>query len=59
MSLTITGVLTMILTRIVGDALPAHDVAAFINVAGFLIGAAVAYYGRFRQGDIEWWGVKK
>ena len=59
MSLTLTGVLTMVLTKLVGDVLPAEDIATFINVFGFLIGAGVAYWGRYRQGDITPWGTKK
>lgn len=58
MSLTITGVLTLFITQILGDSVTNAEVANFLEVGGLLVGAAVAYYGRFRHGDLTWWGGK-
>lgn len=59
MSVTITGILTMVLTHFLGEVVPAEDVATFLNVAGFIVGAIVAWYGRVRAGGVSFWGIKE
>lgn len=59
MSLTITGILTIILSQIMGDVVSVEDLETFINVSGLVIGAGVAWYGRWRHGDITIFGTKK
>ena len=58
MSLTFTGIITILLTQFLGDNVASGDIEAFINVFGLIIGAAVAWYGRYRHGDITWYGSK-
>jgi len=59
MSLVIKGLLTTLLSNIVGPMVTSGDLEVFIQVAGLLIGAAIAWFGRYRHGDIEWWGGRK
>lgn len=58
-SLTISGLATMLVSKLVGEAFTADEVQAFVNVGGFLVGFAMTYWGRYRQGDISWWGGRK
>jgi MFS-type transporter involved in bile tolerance (Atg22 family) len=59
MSVTISGLFTMILTQILGDQVDQEQIANFINVGGLIISAVVIWWGRYRKGDITWYGVKK
>ena len=58
MSITITGIVTILITQFLGDVIAEGEVESFVNVTGLIIGAAVAWYGRFRHGDIDVFGRK-
>lgn len=58
MSLTITGLITIAITNLLGPVVTSGQVESFVTVAGLLIGLAVSWYGRVRQGDINWLGRK-
>ena len=62
MSLTITGIVAMLLGKFmemsnvpVGN----EEITSFISTGVQIIGAAVAWYGRFRIGDINIFGLRK
>jgi hypothetical protein len=55
MSLTITGIITMLLSQ----WMPLEEVGPFVDSAALIITTIVIWYGRYRQGDITWWGAKK
>ena len=62
MSLTIQGLLVLVLGKVLSWAgLEASNEAlqGWVSTTISLIGALVVYYGRYRQGDIKWWGGKK
>lgn len=59
MSLTIKGIVTMLLSNLLGPTVASGDLEVFIQVTGLLIGAFITWYGRYRQGDIKWWGGKR
>ena len=59
MSLTVKGIIGMVLTHFIGGMVPQEDLAIFINVAGFIITALVAYWGRYRAGGISALGTKE
>ena len=59
MSLTISGLIAMVLSQILGDAVSAEQIGNFIEVGGLIISALVIWFGRVRQGDIYWWGGRK
>lgn len=58
MSLTITGILTILITQILGENVDEGAVANFLDVGGLLIGALLGWYGRYRHGDINIFGRK-
>lgn len=55
MSLTITGLITLVLSQF----LPLEEVSQFVDSAALVITSLMIWYGRYRQGDISLWGVKK
>ena len=56
MSLTITGLLALVLGFIIDDVGVAGELAAdIVTVAGLLM----TWYGRLRLGDITWYGARK
>lgn len=55
MSLTITGLITLVLSQF----LPLEEVSPFVDSAALIITTLVIWYGRYRQGDINWFGGKK
>lgn len=55
MSLTITGILTIVLSQII-DAAVAEDLAADIVL---VVGIIVTWYGRYRLGDLTPLGLRK
>ncbi len=55
MSLTITGLLVFLLAKII----PIEQASAFVDTAIQLIGIAIAYYARYRVGDITIFGLRK
>ena len=59
MSLTISGILGIIITQILGESVPAESVATFIDVAGLIGFSLLAWYGRYRQGDVNFFGIKQ
>ena len=56
-SLTISGIVVFVLAQVFTP-----DEANQIVQAGFMVanvvGILMAYYGRYRQGDITWYGKK-
>lgn len=54
MSMTITGVLAVVLATVL-DATTANALAADIMT---IVGIFLTWYGRFRHGDITWYGKK-
>lgn len=61
-SLTIVGLAVIILTFLferVGLDIAQGDLATTINTLVKIIGFAITYYGRYRQGDINLVGRKK
>lgn len=65
MSLTIAGLILAVLGKVaetVGFApvsVSAENLVQTFTVLSQIIGLAVAYYGRVRQGDIKWTGARK
>jgi hypothetical protein len=57
-SLTLVGVITMVLTQTLGEAVTAGEVESFVKILGLIGGAVVTWYGRYRAGGISWWGGK-
>lgn len=58
MSLTITGVISMLLSLILTPE-ETNIVMSFIEQALLVIGIGLAYWGRYRIGDITWFGTRK
>lgn len=54
-SVTLIGVLTVLLSNFISPEI-AGELASDIVL---VIGIIVAWYGRWRQGDITWYGMKK
>lgn len=62
MSLTIQGLAVLILGKVLAWAGVQYDVAAlqgWVSMTVVIAGAVGIYWGRYRQGDITWWGGKK
>lgn len=58
MSMTITGVLAVLLSSIVTPE-ETDTIISFIDQLILVAGIVAAYWGRYRQGDITWWGARK
>lgn len=62
MSLTIGGIIAFVvgsfIREMTGSEIPDPELAAFVSVGLQFFGAILAWYGRFRQGDITWYGKK-
>lgn len=62
MSLTIQGLIVMILGKFLswsGIPYVSEDLTTSVTTIVMIIGAAMSYWGRYRQGTITWWGGKK
>lgn len=62
MSVTITGLIVTILSAIVVQSnidIPQENLNSFVETFGILIGIVIAWYGRFRQGDISIFGTRR
>ena len=55
MSVTITGIIVFLLAKVI----PLEQASQFVDTAIQLIGIALAWYGRYRIGDITWYGTRK
>lgn len=55
MSLTIGSVVTMILSQF----LPLEEVSPFVDAVILVVTTVLIWYGRWRVGDITWWGGRK
>jgi hypothetical protein len=55
MSLTITGIITMLLSQV----LPVEEVGPVVDAFALIITTGIIWYGRYRQGDITWYGTKR
>lgn len=58
MSLTITGVISMLLSLILTPE-ETNIMMSFIEQALLVAGIILAYWGRYRIGDITWYGTRK
>lgn len=58
MSLTITGIISMVLSLILTPE-ETDIVLSFIEQALLVAGIVLAYWGRYRLGDITWYGARK
>ena len=58
MSLTITGVISMLLSFILTPE-ETNVVMSFIEQGLLVVGIILAYWGRYRMGDITWYGTRK
>jgi hypothetical protein len=54
MSITITGIITMLLSQV----LPLEEVGPVVDAVALIVTTSLIWYGRYRQGDITWWGKK-
>jgi hypothetical protein len=62
MSLTLTGLVVALIGFIFqqgGVDVAPEKIQTTIEVVMQAVGLITAYIGRFRQGDIKWYGVKK
>lgn len=62
MSLTVKGIIVLLLAGLFkGLEIPDADQRAvdLIETLALLVGAAVAFYGRYRHGDIDIFGFKR
>ena len=60
--MTVSGLLVMLLGNYFqrqGTPIAEGKVESFVEVALLLAGLLIAWYGRYRHGDITWWGRKK
>jgi len=55
MSVTITGIIITIFSQF----LPAEEVGILVNAVVTIIGILLAWWGRYRIGDITWYGARK
>jgi hypothetical protein len=58
MSVTITGLIATILA-LVFEPNEAAEITKLIDQALVVLGILLAYYGRYRIGDITWYGKRK
>lgn len=61
-SLTISGIVALVLIQALeraGVSVGYEEVDTFLMVGGQIVAVVVTYAGRFRQGDITWYGKKK
>lgn len=62
MSLTITGILVAGISWLLqhaGVQLGDEQITTFIFTGGQVLGALWVYWGRYRHGDITWYGTTK
>ena len=62
MSITIIGLIVSVVGKLsdsVGITIGTEELTSFINVALQLGGVAIAWFGRWRQGDISVFGGKR
>lgn len=60
LSLTITSLVVLVAGMLgVGNIFPQEEVATVIDAIVQVIGVLGVWYGRYRQSDINWFGVKK
>lgn len=60
-SLTIAGLLVMVITKLLqssGIEVATESIQNFVVVLLQVVGAIAIYWGRFRQGDITWYGSR-
>lgn len=62
MSTTYMGVIVMILSTIVSRmhlSVSDQEIQTTVTTIVTIIGALVAFYGRYKKGDITWYGARK
>ncbi len=55
MSLTVGGIITMLLSQI----LPIEEVGPVVDAVVLILSTVMIWWGRYRLGDITWWGGRK
>ena len=61
-SLTLQGALVLLFSfalKGLGIQWPDAELADFVAKCAAIAGAVITWYGRYRLGDITWYGVKK
>lgn len=58
LSVTVAGILALLLGAI-GVQIAESDLQTTVSVIIQIIGAVVAYYGRWRHGDLSIFGIKR
>lgn len=62
MSITYVGVIVAILAKLMemgGVNIGTEQLTEFVLNFGVILGGFVALYGRFRKGDLKFWGGRK
>jgi hypothetical protein len=62
MSTTYTGVIIMILSTIairLHLSISDQEIQTTVTTIATIIGALIAFYGRYKKGDITWYGARK
>lgn len=60
-SLTYIGIIAMLVAKVMemaGVNLGTEDITKFIEIGIMIIGGFIAFYGRWRAGQIKWFGGK-
>ena len=62
MSITYLGIITMIIAKAMEMAavqISTEEITKFIETGLVLFGGLIAFYGRFRKGDLTFFGLRK
>ncbi len=62
MSVTISGIFVAALIWFFRESdvtVAPENIQNFVETAGLLASALVVWFGRWRQGDIKWWGGRR
>ena len=62
MSITISSIILLIVLKILqwmGVKIGPDELNAFVQTGGTIILGIIAWYGRWRKGDVTWFGARK
>jgi drug/metabolite transporter (DMT)-like permease len=62
MSLTYLGLIVSMLgylAQFLGIRVGPEQITTTVETIVIFVGALIAFYGRFRKGDVKWYGTKK
>ena len=62
MSVTISGIAVFLIGKFLGwtgFSVGNEQITTFVEVLVQIVGGIIVWWGRFRQGDIKWYGAKK